>query len=61
MYYHLKEHIYMTQFREELILLNTKSDKYTICFKELSELFKTLLEKKSTSSSLSAQNLILFP
>ncbi|HQS84544.1 MAG: hypothetical protein B7Y25_06560 [Alphaproteobacteria bacterium 16-39-46] len=49
MYYHLKEHIYITQFREELILLNTKSDKYTICFKELSDLLKTLLEKESAS------------
>lgn len=45
MYYHLQEHIYITQFQNEVILLNTKKDKYTICFKELSVLLLALLEE----------------
>lgn len=38
MNYHLSDHIYVTQFRDELILLDAKKDKYTICFKDFSEL-----------------------
>ena len=45
MYYHLNDHIYVTQFREELILLDTKKDKYTVCFKEISTLFSKLFEQ----------------
>ncbi|OJW47906.1 MAG: hypothetical protein BGO67_03175 [Alphaproteobacteria bacterium 41-28] len=45
MYYHLSDHIYITQFREESIILDTKEDKYTICFKQLSTLFANILEK----------------
>jgi len=48
--YHLRDHIYITQFREELILLDTKKDKYTICFKHFSDLLVALLEGKKISS-----------
>lgn len=67
MYYHLSDHIYITQFRGEYILLDTKQDKYTICFKEFSELLLCLLEEKqpaseekllpSSDSQLSSQDL----
>lgn len=50
MYYHLRDHIYVTQFRDELILLDTKEDKYTICFDQLSKLFNKILEKNSPYS-----------
>lgn len=43
MNYHLSDHIYVTQFRDELILLDAKKDKYTICFKDFSELMLWLL------------------
>jgi len=47
MYYHLRDHIYITQFREELVLLDTKEDKYTICFEQLSKLLMNILEKNN--------------
>lgn len=50
MYYHLRDHIYIAQFQDELILLDTKQDKYTICFKEVSELLIALLEGKQSAS-----------
>ncbi|HUX79286.1 MAG TPA: lasso peptide biosynthesis B2 protein [Alphaproteobacteria bacterium] len=45
MYYHLNDHIYITQFRDKLILLDAKEDKYTICFEQISKLFTDILEK----------------
>jgi len=45
MYYHLSDHIYVTQFREEYILLDTQKDKYTICSKEFSGLLGSIFEK----------------
>ena len=50
MYYHLRDHMYLAQFRDELILLDTKLDKYTICFKQLSDLFGHILEENSFCS-----------
>ena len=35
----------MAQFQDELILLDTKKDKYTICFQQFSDLFSNFLEK----------------
>lgn len=35
MYYHLNDHIYVTRFRDEFIVLDTKKDKYTIYLKQL--------------------------
>ncbi len=50
MYYYLSDHIYITQFREELILLDSKKDKYTICFKQFSEFLIELLEETNPHS-----------
>lgn len=50
MFYHLRNHIYIAQFQDELILLDTKQDKYTICFKQFSEILIGLLEGKLFSS-----------
>lgn len=50
-YYHLSDHIYVTQFRNELIVLDTKRDKYMICFQEVAELLFDLLERKELSVS----------
>ncbi len=48
MHYHLCDHIYIAQFQNELILLDTKKDKYTICFKEFSyTLLNLILEQKT--------------
>lgn len=66
MHYHLRDHIYITQFRDELILLDTKKDKYTICFKQFSDLLSDILKKNysednsisSTDSELSSQELV---
>lgn len=58
MAYHLSNHIYVTQFRDELILLDLKRDKYTICFKEASDLLLNLLERKSPSFSPSEKEYI---
>lgn len=51
MYYHLSNHIYVTQFRDELILLDTIADRYTVCFKEFTELLGKLLGEKSAPLS----------
>lgn len=50
MFYHLNDHIYMTQFREEFILLDTKKDRYSICFKQFSKLMTELLDKDLSNS-----------
>ena len=49
MHYHLQDHFYITQFRDELILLDTKQDKYTICSKQFSGLLMNLLESKQST------------
>lgn len=51
MYYHLSDHIYLGQFQEELILLDARADKYTVCFKEFSDLIARILKEKSPSLS----------
>ena len=53
MYYHLNDHIYVTRFRDEFIVLDTKKDKYTIYLKQLSELLSTVFEKKISSENKS--------
>ncbi|HUX78753.1 MAG TPA: lasso peptide biosynthesis B2 protein, partial [Alphaproteobacteria bacterium] len=40
--------IYIAQFREELIILDTKKDKYMICPEQISELFADILEKNNS-------------
>jgi hypothetical protein len=42
-HYNLQDHIYITQYREALILLDTKADTYTICSPEFSELLMGLI------------------
>jgi hypothetical protein len=51
MHYHLSDHIYVAQFRDEAILLDVNADKYTIYFKEFSALLAKVLEGKPTSFS----------
>lgn len=46
MHWHLCDHIYITQFREEFILLDTKADSYTICLKHFSNLLPKLLSRR---------------
>lgn len=43
-YYHLCDHIYISQFRDELILLDTLKDKYIICSQEISDLLIKIIE-----------------
>lgn len=65
MHYHISDHIYIAQFQDELILLDTKQDYYTICFKPDSEKLIALLEGKpaeenhvsSAGSQVSPQDL----
>lgn len=49
---HLSDHIYVTQFRDELILLDTKRDKYMIFFQEISNLLIDILEGKQAPSTI---------
>ncbi len=51
--YHLCEHVYASQFRDELILLDAKRDKYIICSKQLSELLLGLVGVSYSKSSFS--------
>jgi hypothetical protein len=44
-YYHLAEHIYITQFKNEYIILNAKLDKYIICSNKLSSIFEEIFPK----------------
>ncbi len=44
MYYHLKEHIYVTQFKDELIMLDTLEDTYTICSDQVSGILNHLFK-----------------
>lgn len=58
MYYHLSDHIYIAGFRDELILLNTKTDKYAVYPKIFSNLFVSLLNQTPlTKNELSSQAL----
>lgn len=47
MNYHLRDHIFITQFQDEVILLDAKQDKYIICFKEISQLLISILLKNN--------------
>lgn len=50
-YYSLCEHIYITQFRDQLILLDTKKDKYTIYSQSFADiLLKVVHNNKLTES-----------
>lgn len=54
-YYHLSNHIYIAQFQNELILLDTKQDRYTICFKEFSDhLLNLLINEKIAPEKISS-------
>lgn len=62
MYYHLSDHIYVTQFQDELIILDLKNDRYTICFKQTSDVMTHVLkgsyediEKEPSSTSSTSQ------
>ena len=57
MYYHLSPHIYGAQFREEIILLDVKRDKYSICSPLLSEKLLGVLGQGDASSLLSTAEL----
>ena len=48
--YWLCKHIYLTQFRDELILLDLRRDQYLILSRELSDLLMNLLEEKQSGS-----------
>lgn len=45
MHYHLCDHIYIAQFRQETILLDTKKDKYIICPAQISDIFNHLFDE----------------
>jgi hypothetical protein len=49
MYYHFCDHIYICQFKDEFILLDTKRDKYTICFQQFSGLFESILQAETVA------------
>lgn len=55
MYYHLNDHVYVTQFRDELILLDTQKDKYTVCFKVITDLMNKFLEETHFEEELPLQ------
>ena len=47
---HFQEHIYLAQFKDDFILLDTRKDKYTICSNQSSELFIRIIEKRKPFS-----------
>ena len=58
-HYNLRDHIYISQYREDLILLDTKSDTYTLCSPEFSDLLVGLIEGSTLSQDIdSIQNLL---
>lgn len=50
-HYHLCKHIYMAQFRGQVILLDTKQDKYTICSQEFSDFLLKIVHNKRLKHS----------
>lgn len=50
-YYSICDHIYITQFRDQVILLDTKKDRYTICSQIVGDvLLKVVCNKEPTES-----------
>ncbi|MBM3633570.1 MAG: lasso peptide biosynthesis B2 protein [Alphaproteobacteria bacterium] len=47
MYYHLADHIYITQFKKEYILLNAKLDKYVVCSSKISNIFEEIFSREN--------------
>lgn len=50
-HYHLCDHVYVAQYKNELILLDTKLDKYVICHEKISDLVLGLIVHGKTLSS----------
>lgn len=50
-YYSLCGHIYITQFRDQVILLDTKKDKYVICSQNLSDILLKVVHSKELIES----------
>jgi len=53
-YFYLSDHVYVTEFRDELILLDSRKDKYIICLKKFSNLLNNILEKNFLGDSFSS-------
>lgn len=53
-YYHFCAHIYASRFRDELILLDTKRDTYTICSEPFSVLLLGLVGEPNSKGSFSS-------
>jgi hypothetical protein len=47
---HFQDHIYLAQFKDDFILLDTKKDKYTICCKQFTNLLVRIIEEKKSLS-----------
>ena len=54
MYYHLNDHLYIAQFRNELILLNTQQDTYSICNPEFAKNLMGIIEHNSVGKKNSS-------
>lgn len=50
-YYSFYEHVYITQFRDEVILLDTKEDKYTICSQSFASTLLKIVHNKELIES----------
>lgn len=51
MYFHLSDHVFVSYFKDEAIVLDLKQDKYYIFDEQKTELLKLLLEKEWTQIS----------
>lgn len=59
-YYSLFPHIYIAQFRDQVILLDTKKDKYTICSQSIADtLLKIVNNQELTESDQNDLNILL--
>lgn len=50
-YYSLCKHIYITQFRNQIILLDINKDKYTICSQSFSDILLKVVHNKEITES----------
>ena len=58
MYFHLRDHIYAAQFKDDFIVLDTKKDKYIICSEKFSQILLSLSESREiyNQAALSIHN-----
>lgn len=55
MAYHLEDHIYLCQFRDDIIILDLLQDKYVVCMPELARVLLDIFSNSDNPDALSSQ------